>query len=202
MLDSRCTQRNKNQSRIIKLLLINEKRPWLILIPAGCLRTLVFIVFKLLFFFLERNASRLLKLWYTMIWRRVCMCVERTCQGSTRTVQSLGRPPEISADTGWHSCPCWLCPRAVPLCDASSLGSVKSINCCFSTELISQRQVFFQVQLTAVELHDKWHVFAMRFMLNQKRNWGKVLGFFVFFKSVSQKKDVPLKHLRLFYIVL
>lgn len=30
--------------------------------------------------------------------------------------------PEISADTGWHSCPCWLCLRAVPPCDASSLG--------------------------------------------------------------------------------
>lgn len=50
-----------------------------------------------------------------------CVCMRRTCQGSTRTVRSWGRPPETSADTGWHSCPCWLCPRAVPRCDASSL---------------------------------------------------------------------------------
>lgn len=54
----------------------------------------------------------------------MCVCAQRTCQGSTRTVQSWVRPPEISADTGWHSCPCWLCPRAVPLCDASSLENI------------------------------------------------------------------------------
>lgn len=46
-----------------------------------------------------------------------------TCQGSTRTVRSLGLPPEISADTGWHSCPCCPALQAAPQCDASSLRS-------------------------------------------------------------------------------
>ena len=55
----------------------------------------------------------------------MCGCAQCTCQGSTRTVQSWGRPPETSANTGWHSYPCWLCHRAVPLCDASSLGKKK-----------------------------------------------------------------------------
>lgn len=54
-----------------------------------------------------------------------CMCELYTCRGSTRTVQSWDQPPETSADTGWHSSPCWFFPQAVPPCDASSLEKEK-----------------------------------------------------------------------------
>lgn len=50
-----------------------------------------------------------------------CQYWSSTCPGSTRTVPSWGLPPVISADTGWHSCPCWLGLPAAPLCGASSL---------------------------------------------------------------------------------
>lgn len=54
-----------------------------------------------------------------------CQIVFLTCQESTRTGQSLGRPLKTSADTGWHSCPWCLYPPTAPLCDASSLEEDK-----------------------------------------------------------------------------
>lgn len=130
----------------------------------------------------------------------LCVCVERTCQGSTRTVQSLGRPPEISADTGWHSCPCWLCPRAVPLCDASSLGNVKSINLLFFYWADLSKSAFF----FSSAVNSRGTTWQVVMFLRWDFCWTRreTEGRFFFLKSVSQKKEVPSKHFRLFNMVL